>query len=149
MLERVCRKGNPPTRLVGMQVGATTMKNSMEFPQKTKRAAIWSSNPIPGHIPRQNYNQKRHLQPCVHCNTVHRSQDVETIWMSIDRWTDKDVVGARVHTHTRTDTCTHRHIHTQTHTYIYICIYIMEYYLAFKKNEMPFAATWMDLEITI
>ena len=27
--------------------------------------------------------------------------------------------------------------------------YTMEYYSAIKKNEMPFAATWMDLEIMI
>ena len=33
-------------------------------------------------------------------------------------------------------------IHTYTHT--------MEYYLTIKKNEiMPFAVTWMDLEIII
>ena len=36
MLKRVWRKGNPPTQLMGMQIGTTTMENSMEVPQKTK-----------------------------------------------------------------------------------------------------------------
>ena len=36
MLQRVWRKGKPPTLLVGMYIGATTMENSMEVPQKTK-----------------------------------------------------------------------------------------------------------------
>ena len=30
------RKGNPSALLVGMEIGAATMENSMEVPQKTK-----------------------------------------------------------------------------------------------------------------
>ena len=36
MLERMRRKGNPTTLLVGMQTGVATVENNMEFPQKTK-----------------------------------------------------------------------------------------------------------------
>ena len=49
MLERVWRKGNSPTLLVGMWAGVDTMENSTEVPQKTKnRVVIWSNNPTPG-----------------------------------------------------------------------------------------------------
>ena len=40
MLERLWRKENPPTLLVGMKTGATTLKNSTAVPQKTKYRAI-------------------------------------------------------------------------------------------------------------
>ena len=36
VLERLWRKGNPSTLLVGMQTGAATVENSVEFPQNLK-----------------------------------------------------------------------------------------------------------------
>ena len=36
VLVRMWRIGNPGALLVGMQTGTATVKNSMEFPQKTK-----------------------------------------------------------------------------------------------------------------
>ena len=36
VLARLWRKGNPSALLAGMQTGAATVENSMEFPQKTK-----------------------------------------------------------------------------------------------------------------
>ena len=33
--------------------------------------------------------------------------------------------------------------------YMYVYIYIYEYCSAIEKDRMPFAATWMDLEIII
>ena len=36
MLERVWGKGNPPTLLVGMQIGVVTIENSMEVPLKVE-----------------------------------------------------------------------------------------------------------------
>ena len=75
MLESVWKKWNPPTLLVGMQVAAATMKNSIEVPQKTKnRITIWSSNLTPEHISGQNYNPKRYMHSYVHSNTIHNSQ---------------------------------------------------------------------------
>ena len=41
VLERLWRKGNPSALLVGLQTDATTMENSMEFPQKTKNGTAF------------------------------------------------------------------------------------------------------------
>ena len=41
VLESLWRKGNPTALLVGLQTGATTMENRMEFPQKTKNGTAF------------------------------------------------------------------------------------------------------------
>ena len=63
------------------------------------------------------------MHPNIHCATIYNSQDMETTQMSIDRGLDKEDMWY---------------------------IFIKEYYLAIKKNKMmPFAATYVDLEILI
>ena len=77
-LERVWRKGNPLTLLVGMQTSTATMENSVEILKKTgNRSAIWPSNPTPGHTHQGNQIWKRHVYPNVHHSTVYNSQDME------------------------------------------------------------------------
>ena len=41
VLVKLWRKGNPSALLVGMQTGAATVENSMEFPQKTKNGTTF------------------------------------------------------------------------------------------------------------
>ena len=62
--------------------------------KKTKnRTTVWpTTNPTIGHIPWESHNWKRHMYPRVHWSTVYNSQDMETTWISIDRWMDKDDV---------------------------------------------------------
>ena len=46
MLGKVRRKGNPPTLLVGMYIGAASFENNMEVSfKKKKRIAIKANNP--------------------------------------------------------------------------------------------------------
>ena len=126
------------------------LENSIEVPQKTKnRVTIWSSNPTPGHISRQNYNLKRYMHPYVHNSTIYNSQDMETTWMSIDEWTMK-MWCACVSVCVCVCIIVYIYVSVCVYIYIYMYIYTTEYYSALKKNEtIPFAATWMDPEIII
>ena len=55
MLERVWRKGNPLTLLVGMQSSTATMGKSVEIPLKTRnRTSIRPSNPTAGYTHQGN-----------------------------------------------------------------------------------------------
>ena len=48
-------KGNPSAVLVEMQIGAATMENRIQSPQKTKsRSTIQSKNPTSGNIAKGN-----------------------------------------------------------------------------------------------
>ena len=64
MLERMQRKRNPLTLLVGMQTSTATMGNSVAISFKTgNRTAIYPSNPTARHKHWGNQNWKRHVYP--------------------------------------------------------------------------------------
>ena len=76
MLERVWRKGNPLTLLVGMSIGTATMENSIEFPQKKKKKKS-GHKILPSHFSayiQKKTNWKRQMHPSVHCGTVHNTK---------------------------------------------------------------------------
>ena len=123
MLERVWRKGNPLTLLVGMQTSTATVENSVEISWKTgNRTAIWPSNPTSWHTHWGNQIWKRHVHP-----NVHRSIFIiARAWKqprcpSADEWIRK-----------------------------LWYIYTMEYYSAIKKNTFESVPMrWMKLEPVI
>ena len=78
--------GKPP----GSPVPGILQARTLEWRswKKTKnRAAIWPSNPAPGHL---NYNSKRYMYPNVHCYTIYNTQDMEaTKYPSTEEWIRK------------------------------------------------------------
>ena len=74
------RKGNPPTLLVGLQAGATTLENSMEVPQKVKnRTTLQSSNCTTRYLPKgyKYTDSKGHMNPSAYSSNVQNNQNVE------------------------------------------------------------------------
>ena len=74
------RKGNPPTLLVGMEIGAATMEDSREVSQKTKiRTNIWPSNSSPEYTSEKNKstNLKRHMHPSVYNSIIYNCQGMK------------------------------------------------------------------------
>ena len=121
MLERVWRKGNPPTVLVGMKTGTTTMANNMEVPWKLKTELPYHpAIPLLGIYPEIITIQKDMYTPVFTATLFAR---VKTQKQPKCSWTDEWIKRVWY-------------------------IYTVEYYSTIKKNEsMPFAATWMDLGI--
>ena len=86
MLDVVWRKGNPPTLLVGMWIGTTSIENGMEVPQKTKyRTAMWHTNPTLGHISRQIFTWNSHITAVF---TIAKTWK-QSKCLSIDEWIKK------------------------------------------------------------
>ena len=94
MLERMWRKRNPPILLVEMEIHTATMKKSMKVPSKTKnKVAMWSSNPIHGHILQKRWKPKlkKIHNANVHSSILYNSQDIEaTLEVSINRGMEKE-----------------------------------------------------------
>ena len=63
MLERVWRKGNPLTLMVGMSTDAATIEDVRRYLKKLGIKPPWPSNSTPRHIPWGNQNWKRHMYP--------------------------------------------------------------------------------------
>ena len=80
VLARMWRKGNPSALLVGVQTGAATVENSMEFSQKTKNGlAFWSSNSTAGNKRWESEvtDSKEPMHPNIHTSTIYDSQVLE------------------------------------------------------------------------
>ena len=72
VLARMWRKRNPCALLVGMQIGTSTVEDSMEFPQKTKNGTpIRPSDPTSRNVSQETRNTNHMPSPptplaCVH-----------------------------------------------------------------------------------
>ena len=83
--------------LVEMPIGAATMENGMEFPQKTKNGTVlWSSDSTSGYNyiseETQNTILWEYMQPYVHYSIIYNRQAMKATQVPTYRWLDKKVV---------------------------------------------------------
>ena len=93
------RKGNPSALLEGMQTGAATVENSVEFSHKIKNGtALWPSHSTSGNICEEtwNTNLKEYMHSYVQFSVTYNSQNLEAAQVPISKWIDKKAV---VHLH--------------------------------------------------
>ena len=76
MLERVCRKGNPPDT-VGGNVIWCRHYGSTEVSQNIKNRISYNSTSR--FLPKEykNTSVKRYMLPYVHCSVIHKNQDTD------------------------------------------------------------------------
>ena len=93
MLERLWRKRNPPTLLVGIQIGTATMENSREIPLKIRnKTTIQPNNPILGIYPEETIIEKDTCTPMFSAALFTIARIWKQLKMSINRWMDKETV---------------------------------------------------------
>ena len=80
VLARMWRKENTFTLLMGMQIGTTTIENSMEGPQNIKKRTVKiSSICTSGHMPqmKRNHYLEEESAPHVHYSIIYDGQHME------------------------------------------------------------------------
>ena len=125
VLVRLWRKGNPSTLLVGMQTGAATVENGMEFPQKTQNGTAFDSGILLLGLYPENPEtpiQKNLCTPMfIAAQFTIAKCWKQPKWPSVNEWIKKPWY-----------------------------IYTMEFYTAESKKELlPFMTAWMELESVI
>ena len=76
-------------------MGAATVENSTEVPQKMKNGMVfWPNNSTSGYTSQetQNTNLREYMHPYVHCNIIYNSQAMEAAQVPINRQMGKKVV---------------------------------------------------------